>query len=1179
MTSLYPTSSSSFDRASAGELTPSRNGSEGISLPDKPNIGEFLDAFTQLKRELESQALADRGKIPEQLLRIQKFGLVVEKYSLSVQQAFNSRSSEPESPSISDRLRALRQNWRDIVTDLNRASTEEDLLNLTATQLRLTLQADRVSIYRFGTPAKTSSLLESGEWGTRAVPDAVSIAESLGRGWTPTFGETLPILFLGIDRLEEYLERDAIAINEIEGSNPTPYQRQLLDRYQVRASLSVPILMGDRLWGAICIHQCRQPRQWQETEIALLERASTHLSIKLQSYDFNDRLQQKAQTDRTIAKIIERIRQSLDLDTIFRSTVREVRRALNADRVGVYRFDISSGYQDGEYIADDSGAGYPSVVGMKMHDTCFADDYVADYTQGRIQVIDDVREAELTNCHLELLERFDIRANLIVPLIKNGQLWGMLAVHQCSRPRQWQPEEIEFARRIAEQFSVALQQAEALDRVRQQSDKVAEVAERDRAVSAIVERILKTSDIQIAFESVSRELRRLLGADRVGVFQFYPDSGYDDGEFVAEDVASSYPSAVAAKIHDHCFGEQFADKYVEGRIQAVADIYDAELSDCHIKVLSDFNVRANLIVPMLKGKNLWGLLCVHQCSGPRHWHSEEIEIVKQIAAQLTSALQQVEYVEQLQAKSEQLQAKAERDRTIFAIIDRIRQSLDLDNLFSVTVREVRRSIEADRVGVFQFYPDAGYDDGEFVAEDVAAGYPSAVAAKIHDHCFGEQFADKYVEGRIQAVADIYDAGLSECHIKVLSDFDVRANLIVPLLKGTELWGLLCVHQCRGPRHWQESEIEFIQQIAAQFTVALQQAEYLQQLKTQSEQLTQAAERAKAAQATLQQRAVQLLMAVRPALDGDLTVRAPITEDEIGTLADMYNNTIQSLRKIVIQVQSSAGKVVETSDSSDSSLMQLAGAAQTQAVEIDRALNQIQEMLNFNQSTATNAHEVESAIDRANQTLDAGDKAMNRTVEGIMAIRKTVGEAAKRIKRLNKSSESIAKVVSLINNFATQTRLLAMNASIEATRAGEYGRGFAVVADEVRSLAQQSSDATTEIEKLVQEIQMETRAVKGAMEVANQRVAAGTNLMGETWQTLNDMVEATGTISELVQGITQATHQQTEQAQSVTELMRELAAISRTTSDSSMEISASFKEALNAARELQVSAERFKVDRE
>jgi methyl-accepting chemotaxis protein PixJ len=169
------------------------------------------------------------------------------------------------------------------------------------------------------------------------------------------------------------------------------------------------------------------------------------------------------------------------------------------------------------------------------------------------------------------------------------------------------------------------------------------------------------------------------------------------------------------------------------------------------------------------------------------------------------------------------------------------------------------------------------------------------------------------------------------------------------------------------------------------------------------------------------------------------------------------------------------------------------------------------------------------------------------------------------------------VVNLINNFATQTNLLALNAAIEATRAGEYGRGFAVVADEVRSLARQSGDATTEIEKLVQEIQEETKEVTLAMQMASEQVTRGTTLVGETRETLNDIVAATGQIAGLVEGISAATREQTRQAQSVTKLMTEVAAIADRTSDNSIEISQSFKDALTTVQELQASAGQFKVD--
>jgi signal transduction histidine kinase len=180
----------------------------------------------------------------------------------------------------------------------------------------------------------------------------------------------------------------------------------------------------------------------------------------------------------------------------------------------------------------------------------------------------------------------------------------------------------------------------------------------------------------------------------------------------------------------------------------------------------------------------------------------------------------------------------ESQKSLLKVISKIRASLELDTIFKVAAIEVRQLLNADRVGVFRFYPDSGYDDGEFVSEDVLPEYNSALAAKIHDHCFGDRYAIHYAEGRIQAVADIYNAGLSDCHIQVLSQFQIKANLIVPLRQGKTLWGLLCIHQCSTARHWHSDEVEFVSQIAEQLGIAIQQAELLAQVMQQSEELSQ-----------------------------------------------------------------------------------------------------------------------------------------------------------------------------------------------------------------------------------------------------------------------------------------------------------------------------------------------------
>jgi light-regulated signal transduction histidine kinase (bacteriophytochrome) len=203
------------------------------------------------------------------------------------------------------------------------------------------------------------------------------------------------------------------------------------------------------------------------------------------------------------------------------------------------------------------------------------------------------------------------------------------------------------------------------------------------------------------------------------------------------------------------------------------------------------------------------------------------------------------------------QFKVDRQKTLFSVINRLRQPLELEEIFQTTAAEVRQLLSCDRVGMFRFHPDTGWNDGEFVSEDVDPAFDSAIAKKIHDHCFGDQFAVHYQVGRVQNVADIYDAGLSDCHIDILAQFQVRANLIVPLLQGDHLWGLLCIHQCQAPRQWQDTEIEFVQEIANHLGVALKQAELMNELRAEITERQQAEQRAKDLNKGLQQAILEI----------------------------------------------------------------------------------------------------------------------------------------------------------------------------------------------------------------------------------------------------------------------------------------------------------------------------------
>jgi methyl-accepting chemotaxis protein len=369
----------------------------------------------------------------------------------------------------------------------------------------------------------------------------------------------------------------------------------------------------------------------------------------------------------------------------------------------------------------------------------------------------------------------------------------------------------------------------------------------------------------------------------------------------------------------------------------------------------------------------------------------------------------------------------------------------------------------------------------------------------------------------------------------------------------------------------------LNQMAQQIeTLVRDQESKAQSLEQARQEIDAIAKEQKRQKEELQRRALELLMTVDPVSRGDLTVRAPVTADEIGTLADSYNALIRSLRQIVGEVQSAAQAVNQTAAEKEVAVATVAENANKQAEAVLTALDQIQAIAESLQGVAQRAKQAAEQVQTTTKVVQAGDSAMERTVASISAIRETVAETAKKVKRLGEASQKISKVVNLISDFADQTNLLALNAAIEAARAGEEGRGFAVVAEEVRLLAQQSASASAEIEELVQEIQQQTNQVVAAMEAGTDQVVRGTQLVEESKQKLSQIAQASAEVNRLVQEIAQSAVEQTRTSEMVSKTMQAVAETVKDTSLESSAVAASFKELLAVAKQLQVSVSQFKL---
>ena len=348
--------------------------------------------------------------------------------------------------------------------------------------------------------------------------------------------------------------------------------------------------------------------------------------------------------------------------------------------------------------------------------------------------------------------------------------------------------------------------------------------------------------------------------------------------------------------------------------------------------------------------------------------------------------------------------------------------------------------------------------------------------------------------------------------------------------------------------------------------------------TTTQEAQRRAEETEQAKEDLQRQVIRLLDDVEGAARGDLTVQATVTADVLGAVADAFNLTIQSLREIVRQVKEAAEKVNQGSTDSELFARNQSSEALRMAEELAVTLNSVQMMTESIERVAENAREAEEVARSSSVTALKGGKAVERTVSGIFQIRETVSETARKVKRLAEASQEISKIVLLISQIAERTNQLALNASIQAAKAGEAGRGFAVVADEVRQLADRSGKSLKEIEQIVLQIQSETGSVMTAMEEGIQEVIDVTERAEQAKTALEDIIQVSNRIDTLVRSITADTVEQRENSRAVAQVMQSVELTAQATSHESQRVGGALQSLVSIASGLLSSVERFRIDK-
>lgn len=326
----------------------------------------------------------------------------------------------------------------------------------------------------------------------------------------------------------------------------------------------------------------------------------------------------------------------------------------------------------------------------------------------------------------------------------------------------------------------------------------------------------------------------------------------------------------------------------------------------------------------------------------------------------------------------------------------------------------------------------------------------------------------------------------------------------------------------------------------------------------------------------QQAILRLMNEMGDLADGDLTVRATVTEDITGAIADSVNYTVEELSVLVRRINDAATRVTSATESAQRTSRELLDATERQSHEIEEAGTTVQRMAQSMTDSSERALQSALVARRSLEAARKGAGAVENTIRGMNGIRSQIQETSKRIKRLGESSQEIGEIVELISDITEQTNVLALNAAIQAASAGEAGRGFTVVAEEVQRLAERSGEATKQIAAIVKTIQTDTQDAVGAMENTTRDVVEGALLSDAAGQALSEIDQVSLEAARLIERISTDTQEQAATAGRVAATMKDILTVTEQTTLGTQQTAVSIGQLTDLAAELKGSVSGFKV---
>lgn len=937
------------------------------------------------------------------------------------------------------------------------------------------------------------------------------IAEAVNPQWNSVLGKVIDDPYLAPKYLASYQQGYYQAIDNIYKSDLNQEPTNSLQKLQIQAILIVPIVQANQLWGLLVAHQCSATRQWQRAEINCLEQISTivklaldHVRLIQEKAEWQQQAESEAQWTQFFSEALPYIYQSQQSQDVLKATVKEVRRILNCDRVVVYSLNTES---YAEIIAESIAPGWTKALGKIIKDPCFEARYIEKYQYGRVRAINNIYTAKLTECYIEQLELLEVKANLVAPIIKSNKVFGLLVAHQCSEPRQWKQYEIRWSSQVALQVGLALSQNQLMA----SSSKSESAKHKSKWKQLLQELIIylgQSKEQSDLLDKTTKEARRILDCDRVVVYNL---TSKNYAEIIAESVAPGWTKINGQVIQDFCQESQYQKQYEQGLVRSSNNINEAELSSWQLNQLTKLGVKANLVAPILVEGQIFGLLIGHYCREYHTWELAEIDFLKQLAIQVGLELERTQLIAERDLLKERSQTEKEWTEFFTQAVQYIHQSLTEKDILDTSVEEVRRVLDCDRVVIYGLN-EKSY--GEVIAESVALGWTKVNGIVIDDPCFEVKYLEQYQNGRVRAIDNIHEAKLTDCYRQQLEELEVKANLVTPILNEGKIFGLLVAHQCSHPREWKQYEIRWSTQISTQIGFALDNAQLLRQLEQSSQ------------------------------------------------VADYLFNQ-HNQQKAAFKQQ-----LIATLSNSINSYENLTESALSQSESLLEVLHQIEKISDIVKNQAIDLEQVQIQKQQDSLKLQAIQKSIDLTSDGIVSLQYSVQEANSKMNYLSHSSQTMLQTVHLVQNLVKKIVQQSLNITITIGRTESAEQESIIkLTDKLLSTVQELYKASAQVNPLLSLIDTEVVQSKLAMESAIDMAIDNTKIIQNSQRKLNQIISNNADSNFILEQFVHASQKQTKIAASTVKPVSQIVNLAHLISQYTKAITESFNQLLRLTQQL------------